>query len=90
MNTFEINNAFSFTDAAFVRVGEKALTLPSVPGGAPVPLIGDFVRIPGHDPFTFKVIGRELEYIDSAQMKVTYVLDLVVAEHTPPHLTLVK
>jgi len=90
MQAFEITNVFMFTDAAFALLRDDAPSLQGVPGGVPTPLVGDFVRIPGHPPFTFHVTGREHEYVDSHRMTVTYVLDIVVGERVPPNLRRVK
>lgn len=87
---YSVNHELMLTDAAFAELKSGVVSLPSIPGGAPTPAVGDFLRLPGHRPFSFKVVDRELEYVDATCMKVTVVLDLVRSDSAMPHLVRVK
>jgi len=87
---FNINTRWEFTESAWEKVKHlvDSVSIPSLHVGI-FPDKGDFVSFPGLDQFTFIIISREFQYLDSENLNMFYVLDIASEDDGKKTLRLV-
>ena len=89
MDEYVIGIHFNFLGAAREKIGDKVLQTPHPKSGLTIyPAIGDMVRIPGFESFTFLVVAREFRF-EVSGLHIDYYLDSVAHEKKPPDLKII-
>ena len=90
MTAYEVGIHFHFLGPAREKLGDKVIQIPCPSTGLGLyPCVGDAVKVPGFDSFSFQVVAREFRF-EVGGLHVDCYLDSVAHDLAPPNLTVVK